>query len=104
MSSDDLYVNDGASYDTDFTGISDMPAERVEEEAKVKAIIAASYPVMAQVADWFHEEAMAAMDISNINLESKVPVEAQVLAFQLYQTKMIEKAKEFADYRSEKDD
>lgn len=95
-----MYPQDGSSYDTTF--YADIPQERKEEESKANAIINASYPIMAEVADWFLEEAQNAMDISNIDLQSKVPAEAQILAFQLYQTKMIEKAREFEAFRSEK--
>ena len=78
------------------------PKERIEEEQKEAAVVAASYPVMAAVADWFEDQVQEAMDITNINLESSVPVAAQVKAFQLYQIKMIEKAREFQNYMSER--
>jgi hypothetical protein len=95
-----MYPSDGSSY-ADTTYQPTVPQERVEAEQKQAAILSASYPIMASVADWFHEQALAAMDITNIDLQSKVPVEAQVQAFQLYQAKMIEKAREFEMYRSE---
>lgn len=102
MVPDDLYPQDGSAYDGDTTYYPDVPQERKEEEAKAAAIVNASYPIMAEVADWFHEQAQNAPDIANIDLQSKVPVEAQVQALQMYQTAMINKAKEFEDYRSEK--
>lgn len=95
---DDSFV---ASSDGDTTYYADIPQERAEADAKEAAIVAASYPIMADVADWFARQVEEAMDISNIDLESSVPVEVQVKAFQLYQAKMIEKAREFQDYRSE---
>jgi hypothetical protein len=102
MTTDDsmMYPQDGSSY-ADTTYSPGLPRERVEEESKANAVLAASYPIMAAVADWFHEQAQNAPDIANIDLSSNVPVEAQVLALQMYQSKMIEKAKEFEAYRSE---
>lgn len=103
MAADDsmMYPQDGSAYDGDTTYYGDVPQERKEEESKVATVIETSYPIMAAVADWFHDQAQNAPDIANIDLQSKVPVEAQVLALQLYQTKMIEKAREFENFRSE---
>jgi hypothetical protein len=97
---DDTFVAPSDSYQ-DTSYYPNEPDERVEDEAKEAAILAASYPIMASVADWFASEVANAMDIANIDLESAIPVEAQVQAFQLYQAKMIEKAREFENYRSE---
>lgn len=103
MGDEDLVPNVSMAAEYDSTYYADVPKERVEAESAEAAITAASYPIMASVADWFHEQAMGAMDIANIDLESKVPAEAQIQAYQMYQTIMIVKAKEFEMYRSEHD-
>ena len=97
-----MYPQEGSSYDADTTYYPGEPLERKQEEQKDNAVLASSYPIMGAVADWFHDAAMDAMDITNIDLESKVPVEVQVKAYQLYQAKMIEKAREFEDWRTER--
>jgi hypothetical protein len=97
---DDTFVASSEGYQ-DAAYYPEQPEERTESESKDAAILAASYPIMADIADWFARQVEEAMDITNIDLESTLPVEVQVKAYQLYQTKMIEKAREFADYRSE---
>jgi hypothetical protein len=101
MATDDsmMYPQDGSSYDTTYA--PGIPAERKEEESKEAAVIAASYPIIEKNAQWFHDAAMNSMDISNIDVNSKVPVESQVIAFQHLQNLLIAKAREYQDYMGE---
>lgn len=41
-----------------------------------------SYPVIEDTLQWFEEQAREAEKLTNVDLESKIPAEAQILAFQ----------------------
>lgn len=101
---DELILNDGA----DFTNGVYYPAETVEEkeaEAKAAGIIAASYPVIKDVDEWFEAAIdecdsvknieMTTMTYGGVKYERKIHVEAQVLAYQLLADLLADKRKEF---------
>lgn len=104
----DIYVNDGESFADQGAYYPQIPTEQKEAELKEKAITAASYPVMADVAEWFKQAILDADDIHNIEItrltqdgvtySRVVSIEAQVLAFQLYKEKMQEKFDEFKQF------
>lgn len=104
MHDDDIYTHDGETY-TNGAYYPKKPEDQVVEDDKTDAVIAQSYPVIKDVADWFQREIAAASDIHNIQVSvmtmngfkysRTVSVEAQVLAYQLLQEKLAEKFQEF---------
>lgn len=104
---DDLYKNDGATY-TNGVYYPEVPAEQVEDEAKARGILASSYPVMDDVAEWFKQSIADCDSISNIEIQAmtvhgvkytrEVSVQAQVLAYQLLKQALEDKAKEFSEF------
>ena len=105
-SDDDIYVNAGDSYDTTF--YPDVPQERIEEESHEKAIRAASYPIMDELADWWkdmiescddiHNISVTEMTLNDVKYSRTVSIEAQVLAYQLLKEKPIEKYQLFQGF------
>lgn len=93
----DLYPNDGETF-SDTAYYPQAPEERREEEAEEVAITAASYPVMASVAEWFKQEIIDCDDINNIQFDKitvnghtfdrKVSIEGQALAFMLLKERL----------------
>jgi len=105
MSSDDIYVNTGLDYaPADYQAT--IPKERLEQESKEAAIKAASYPIMADIADWFQVQ-FAYLDSRTAVLayatEYEVDVEVAGRAFDVARDIIAVKAKEFEDFQSEKD-
>lgn len=108
----DLYVNDGETFDNG-EYYPDAPEERKTEEREAAAAVASSYPVMAEIAEWFKEQILACDDIHNIQATEivrdgvtysrKVSIEAQVLAFQLIKDKMQSKFDEYKEFIKESD-
>lgn len=104
---DDLYLRDGADY-TNGIYYPETPTEQVEEEAKEKAVIASSYPVMDDVAEWFQEAIKECDSITNIDMNKvtigevtysrATSVEGQVLAYQLLKQLLSDKAAEFGEF------
>lgn len=108
-SDDDLYVNAGDSYNTPVGEYYPAPpAERVEEERQERAIKAASYPIMDDLADWWkamidgcddiHNIAMTDMTVNDVKYTRSVSIEAQVLAYQIVKEKLIEKYQLFQNF------
>lgn len=110
---DDLYQNDGETYQNGVYYPGE-PEERKEQERVEAGIIASSYPIITDVADWFAAEIAACDSLDNIQTTSvtyglntydrKVSIEAQVLAYQLLKEKLAEKAKDFDRFRSDHDE
>lgn len=104
---DDLYLRDGETY-TNGVYYPELPQEQVEAEVKQKGILASSYPVMNDIADWFDTAIKDAQDLSNIDLTiteingvkvtMAVSAEAQVLAYQLLTQALQDKKAEFAEF------
>ncbi len=110
MNDDDVYQLDGEAFqDTVYS--PGIPAERIEAEAREAAIIASSYPVMEDVANWFltqiadcndlHNIQMTALTINGARYDRKTSIEAQVLAYQLLQEKLTEKFQAFKLFAGE---
>lgn len=107
---DDLYVNQGESYDVGLYYPTDDP-ERVESEAKEKSIKAASYPIIPEIAAWFAEQInlssrnsnikTQALTINGVRYDRTVSIEGQVLAYQLLEALLTEKAAEFGNLAKE---
>lgn len=108
---DDLYINDGAAYDTSYYP-EDQDGEVKEQEVSQKAVQAASYPIMGDVAEWFEEQIKSCDSIDNIifdtqvignvQLDRNLSVEVQVLAYRLLKEKLQDKARDFEDFRHER--
>jgi hypothetical protein len=106
-SDDDVYVNEGNSYDS---GIyyPDAPKEQTEEIAETQGKKAASYPILAELEQWFREQIDYAKDLNNIETarvningstySRSVSVEGQVLAHQLLSKMLSDKYHEFEDF------
>lgn len=104
---DDIYLRDGETY-TNGVYYPDVPEAQVEEETKQKAVVASSYPIMDDVANWFDTAIAEAKDLSNIDLTvteingvkvtMAVSAEAQVLAYQLLAQALQDKKGEFAEF------
>jgi len=106
-----LYPNAGDDMDT--TYYPELPKERVEAEAKQKSIKAASYPVMADVEEWFRTQIAECDSIDNIQIdkvtirgvlyERTISIEAQILAQRLLKDLLSSKYEDFKDWRREED-
>lgn len=104
---DDLYQRDGETY-TNGTYYPAVPEEQVEAEVKQKSVIASSYPIMDDVANWFDEAIADSKDITNIDLTlteingvkvtMSVSAEAQILAYQLLGQALQDKKAEFEEF------
>lgn len=103
MPNDDLYTVDGEAF-TNGVYYPDTPSEIKEEAQQKQGIIASSYPVMDDVADWFKEQ------IENVNTVSyvksyaeieKVPLETAMRAFDVVRVLLESKAMEFAEFGKE---
>lgn len=105
---DDLYLHSGETYDGPPAYYPKEPEAQVDERRKEHTVIAASYPIMADIADWFRTEIDACDRISNIETRAisangmhyslKVSIEAQVLAYQLLREKLEGKLQQFAQF------
>ena len=108
---DDLYLRDGETY-TNGVYYPEEPQEQVEEIQQKRGVIAASYPVMEDVAEWFANSIADAKDLTNIdlhrteingvNVSLRVSVEAQVLAYHLLAQALQDKSQEFEEWRQNK--
>lgn len=71
--SDDLMPNEGEIFAV-------APVEDDLEESTEKAMVVGSYPILDEIFAWFDTEIEFANDIYKLDPESKVPLEAQILA------------------------
>lgn len=104
---DDLYVNDGETY-TNGVYYPEEPVEQVEETAKAKGVLAASYPILDDVADWFRDAIAELGDIDSIDsqqttingvtVSTKVSIEAQYYGNQIARQLLRDKFKEFSEW------
>lgn len=107
MPNDDLYLNDGETY-TNGVYYPETPEDQKEEEVKAKGVIASSYPVMDNVADWFTNAIkecdsidnieMTEMTVKDIKYSRAVSIEGQIFAYQLLKELLSDKAAEFAEF------
>lgn len=105
---DDIYMNEGNSYDSPGVYYPTEPEAQVEEQIAQSAPKVASYPVMDEVTAWFEQQIKECDDIHNIQVTTMtingvkysrtVSVEAQVLAMQLLKEKLRDKAHEFSNF------
>jgi len=103
---DDIYVNDGESYNTAY--YPEVPTEQAEAEAQQKALIATAYPIMDDIADWFADSIASCDNMHNIEMKQitingakytrNASIEGQVLAYQMLKDLLQEKATEFAEF------
>lgn len=104
----DIYVNEGETFSPG-AYYPDEPAEQKEEIQAQNAVIAASYPVMESVAEWFKEQIEQAKSIDNIQLSNidgytaKVSIEGQILAYRLLGQLLTDKSQEFKRFLKEEE-
>jgi hypothetical protein len=113
ISDGDIYPNDGESFADNGAYYPDAPEEQKEEERAEVAVTAASYPIMASVAEWFKQEILDCDDITNIQFDEitvgkttfnrKVSIEAQALAFMLLKERLQSKFEEFKEFTPEEE-
>ena len=72
--SDDLMPTDGE--------IFSVAHDEDVEESEERAMVLSSAPILDEIFEWFDTEIEFANDIYKLNVESKVPIEAQILARQ----------------------
>lgn len=113
ISDGDMYPNDGDSFQA---GIyyPEAPKEQTEAIAAESAAASVSFPIMAEVLDWFNRQVEKAGDINQIETKRltingvtygrTVSIEAQVLAQQLLKEMLAEKAHEWERFSEEQDD
>lgn len=104
---DDIYPRSGETFES--TAYYPKPDEEQATEDEQKAgVIAASLPIMDDVADWFREQIAASSDVHNIQTTAMtingvqysrtVSIEAQVLAYQLLKELLAGKLQEFETF------
>ena len=71
----DLLPNEGTFYQPE------VPQERQEKEQSEKAFIREALPVMEELLSWFDKQADECDRLSVLDLESKTPVESQIIAY-----------------------
>ena len=104
---DQLYIRDG-EFETNSIVYATEDNEIVEERSKSDAVLAASYPIMPDVANWFDECIAQCDSIENIEMVAKtmngvkyertVSIEAQVLAYQLLKQLLTDKKTEWGEF------
>lgn len=87
----DLIPNEGRFFDP-------VLEEQIIAENKERAEALEVMPFLQNVIDWFDAEAKEARSVTNLQLESKVPLDAQVLAWQLLEAKLSAKKLELEAY------
>lgn len=87
----DLVPNEGMFFDPQ------LEEQRIAENVE-RAEVLEVLPFLQDVIDWFDREATQARDIANLELESNIPLSAQVLAWQTVQAKLSSKKLELEAY------
>lgn len=105
------YLNDGASYSDSTDWQPPKPEVQTEAANQVKSVVATSYPVINDVADWFEQQINNCDNIHNIQVASttingvkytrEIHVEAQVLAYQMLKDLLLEKARDWEGFGSD---
>jgi hypothetical protein len=104
---DQLYLRDG-EFETNGVIYAEEDRDIVEERAKQDGVLAASYPIMKDVADWFQEcisecdsltnIEMVAQTVNGVKYERTVSIEAQVLAYQLLKQLLEDKKNSWGEF------
>lgn len=93
------YINDGATYQ-DTSWNADIPAEQVEDKQIADGIVAASYPILTNVQEWF-EQQIAATDsrtaVVDYALTHELSKEATGEAFDIVRQLLEAKYREFSE-------
>ncbi len=71
----DLLMNEGSFYQPS------VPEERQEAEQVEKSFLREALPVMEELLEWFDKQANECDRLSVLDMESKVPVESQIIAY-----------------------
>ena len=82
--SDDLMPNDGEPFQVgDF-----VDEEAVEEDKIVKSMVTGAAPMINMLLDWLNADIKSSGDIEQINLESKIPTDSQIIAAKQIKAKL----------------
>ena len=82
--SDDLMPNDGEPFQ-----VGDFVDEKAEEEDKVvKTMVTGAAPMINMLLDWLNADIKSSGDIENINVESKIPTDSQIIAAKQLKAKL----------------
>jgi hypothetical protein len=71
----DLLMNEGSFYQPE------VPEERQETEQAEKSFLREALPVMEELLEWFDKQSDECDRLSVLDMESKVPVESQIIAY-----------------------
>jgi len=72
----DLLLNEGAFY------APDAPVEDILLGQRERGETLESYPLVEKVIEWFDLQIVESQKLTNLDVESSVPVEAQIIALQ----------------------
>lgn len=107
---DDLYPTSSDTYEDNYYA-PPVDEERIQAEQDEKAIKAASYPILADIAEWFESRINECDSIDQIQLdkmtvngvvyERLVSIEGQLLAQRLLKTALTEKYEQFKEFKRE---
>jgi len=73
---DDMYPNDGSFYQPI------VPKEIEQANKEEQSIAKQSLPIIDEIVEWFDKQIQESEKLTNIDVESKVPVQAQIIALQ----------------------
>lgn len=73
---DDMYPNDGSFYQPV------VPKEIEQANKEEQNVAKQSLPIIDEIVEWFDRQIQESEKLTNIDVESKVPVEAQIIALQ----------------------
>lgn len=90
----DLLPNDGSFYK------AGIPEDQAMANAKERSEALEVLPFLQDVIDWFAKQAVEAEKLTNLDLESQVPVESQVMAYKLLSELLHTKKGEIETYLS----
>lgn len=87
----DLVPNEGQLFDPQ------LEEQRIAENIE-KAHVLEAMPFLDGIVEWFDTQIAESKHIANLQLESSVPLSAQVLAWQVVEAKLTEKKMELEAY------
>lgn len=71
-----MYPNDGSFYQPI------VPKEIEQANKEEQSIAKQSLPIIDEIVEWFDKQIQESEKLTNIDVESKVPVQAQIIALQ----------------------
>mgnify|MGYP006358625317 CR=1 FL=1 len=73
---DDMYPNDGSFYQPV------VPKEIEQANKEEQNVAKQSLPIIDEIVEWFDRQIQESEKLTNIDVESKIPVQAQIIALQ----------------------